>query len=264
MRCYDIPRPIGLESPCAEIESVCANAHLYKRCGKKPMHLIVPLDSGNGRTTLIEFLTDMYKKHGILSFTSGLDDYVEVTLDGSSTNKIVQAFSSIQEAAIYDNFYRNVAAVIISDVAKYINGPQLQEFLKESKALCDNACVIFFVNSEMTANEEKLVDKLIEHIGKRQIKRIDVAPYSVADLCAVAEKAVTEHGVEIKHYAAFHAALLDVVSTFQIHSVRDVLNLVDNLIEYADFSLFTPAVDDKALSALASAWQEEKERSERK
>lgn len=132
MRCYNIPRPIGLESPCAEIESVCANAHLYKRCGKKPMHLIVPLDSGNGRTTFVEFLTDMYKKHGILSFTSGLDDYVEVTLDGSSTNKIAQAFSTIQEAAIYDNFYRNVAAVVISDVAKYINGPQLQEFLKES------------------------------------------------------------------------------------------------------------------------------------
>lgn len=261
---YKITRPIGLESPCTEIESVCGNAHLYSRCGKNPMHYIVPLDSGAGRTTLVEFLTDMYKAYGILGFTSGLDDYIEVTLDGSSTNKIVQGFATFKEAAIYDNSYRNVAAVVISDVAKYINGPQLQEFLKECKALCDTACVIFFVNSEMSANEEKLVEKLIQHIGKSKIKRIDVEPYTVDDLCALAEKAVTERGIEINHYKVFHAALLDVVSTFHIRTVKDAVNLADDLLHYADFSKFIPTVDDKAVSALAAAWQAEKERRESK
>lgn len=261
---YEITRPIGLNSPCTEIESVCGNAHLYSRCGKKPMHLIVPLDSGAGRTTLVEYLTDMYKAYGILGFTSGLDDYIEVTVDGSSTSKIVQSYAAFKEAAIYDNSYREVAAVAISDVAKNLNGPQLPEFLKEAKALCDTACVVFFVNSEMSANEEKLVEKLIQHIGKSKIKRIDVEPYTVDDLCALAEKAVTERGIEINHYKVFHAALLDVVSTFHIRTVKDAVNLADDLLHYADFSKFIPTVDDKAVSALAAAWQAEKERSESK
>ena len=41
---------LGLEAACAEIERVCSQAPLYKRCGLRPPHLILPLDSGSGRS----------------------------------------------------------------------------------------------------------------------------------------------------------------------------------------------------------------------
>ena len=78
MKRYDITKPIGLATPCKEIESTCSNAHMYKRCGLRPKHYIIPLDSGSGRTTLVEYMTDKYKEAGVLSFTSGLDDYIEI------------------------------------------------------------------------------------------------------------------------------------------------------------------------------------------
>ena len=72
MKHYDITKPIGLATPCKEIESTCNNAHMYKRCGLRPKHYIIPLDPGSGRTTLVEYMTDKYKEAGALSFTSGL------------------------------------------------------------------------------------------------------------------------------------------------------------------------------------------------
>ena len=71
MKHYDITKPIGLAIPCKEIESTCNNAHMYKRCGLRPKHYIIPLDPGSGRTTLVEYMTDKYKEAGVLSFTSG-------------------------------------------------------------------------------------------------------------------------------------------------------------------------------------------------
>ena len=93
MKHYEITRPIGLRTPCAEIEKACREAHVYRRCGLKPGHFIVPLGAGNGRTTFIEYMADMYKEAGVLDFISGIDDYIEITLDGKTEKKDVTIFS---------------------------------------------------------------------------------------------------------------------------------------------------------------------------
>ena len=100
MKHYDITKPIGLTTPCKEIESTCSKAHMYKRCGLRPKHYIIPLDSGSGRTTLVEYMTDMYKEAGVLNFPSGLDDYIEIAFDGT-LQQLKQAFSAIESAAVY-------------------------------------------------------------------------------------------------------------------------------------------------------------------
>lgn len=99
MKHHEITKPIGLSTPCKEIESTCSNAHMYKRCGLRSNHYIIPLDSGSGRTTLIEYMTDMYKEAGVLSFSSGLDDYIEIAFDGT-LQQLKQAFADIDSAAV--------------------------------------------------------------------------------------------------------------------------------------------------------------------
>ena len=83
MKQNPITRPIGLEAACAEIERVCSQAPLYKRCGLRPPHLILPLDSGSGRTTFLEYMADSFRKAGVLPFRSGFEDYLEISLDGT-------------------------------------------------------------------------------------------------------------------------------------------------------------------------------------
>ena len=177
MKHYDITKPIGLATPCKEIESTCNNAHMYKRCGLRPKHYIIPLDPGSGRTTLVEYMTDKYKEAGALSFTSGLDDYIEIAFDGS-LQQLKQAFAAIDSAAVYTNEYCNIIGMDISGVSAHLGETQLSEFMKNCKRVCEHACVIFFVHTTPNRNEEKLLEKLCETVDNIMALRSSMKMYS--------------------------------------------------------------------------------------
>lgn len=259
MKHYDITRPIGLEAPCEAIDNICSKAHVYKRCGLRPSHFIIPLDSGSGRTTLVEYMTDKYKEAGILDFASGLDDYLEITFDGS-LQQLKQAFASIDSAAVYTNEYRNFIGMDISNIAAHLGETQFSEFMKNCKRICDHACVIFFVHTTPNRNEEKMLEKLCETVDN--IKRIMVAPYTKNHMCALIIKSIEEHGIQIKHETVFHAVLSDLVSELCVTGVKDAIGAAETLAQFADFSGFTPVVDENSLKSMITHWHNETERSD--
>lgn len=123
MKHYDITKPIGLATPCKEIGHTCSKAQIYKQCDLRPNHYIIPLDPGSGRTTLVEYMTDKYKEAGVLSFNSGLDDYIEIAFDGS-LQQLKQAFAAIDSAAVYTNSYSDIAYSLsesYNDIPDYEN-----------------------------------------------------------------------------------------------------------------------------------------------
>lgn len=259
MKHHVITKPIGLAIPCEEIESTCSKAHMYKRCGLRPKHYIIPLDSSSGRTTLIEYMTDMYKKAGVLDFTSGLDDYIEIAFDGT-LQQLKQVFAAIDSAAVYTNEYCNIIGMDISSISSHLGETQFTEFMKNCKRVCEHACVIFFVHTTPNRNEEKLLEKLCESVDN--IKRLVVEPYTKDDMCALIIKTITEHGIGIKHETVFHSVLSDVVSNFCITSVKDAITTADTLVHFADFSGFTPVVDENSLKSMITSWHNDAERSE--
>ena len=232
---------------------------MYKRCGLRPKHYIIPLGPGSGRTTLIEYMTDKYKEAGVLSFTSGLDDYIEIAFDGS-LQQLKQAFAAIDSAAVYTNEYCNIIGMDISGISAHLGETQLSEFMKNCKRVCEHACVIFFVHTTPNRNEEKLLEKLCETVDN--IKRLVVEPYTKEDICALIIKTVEEHGIEIKHENVFRAVLTDMVSEFCIASVKDAITTADALVHFADFSGFTPTVDEGCLKSMITSWHNDAERSE--
>ncbi len=254
MKNYDISKPIGLKTPCAEVENTCGNAHMYKRCGLRPTHYIIPLDSGSGRTTFIEYMTDKYKEAGVLSFTSGLDDYIEITLDGT-LQQLKQAFAAIDSAAVYTNEYSNIIGMDISGIASHLGETQFTEFMKNCERICNHACVVFFVHTAPNRNEEKLLDKLSDAIDN--LKRLEVEPYTKDDICDLIIKTITEHGIEIQHEALFHAVLSDMVSEFCVSSVKDAITTADTLVHFADFSGFIPVIDENGLKSMINSWHNE-------
>ena len=259
MKCYDIAKPIGLATPCAEIETACNEAHMYKRCGLRPSHLVVPLDSGAGRTTFVEYMTDMYKEAGVLDFTSGLDDYIEITFDGTLA-QLKQAFASIDAAAVYTNEYSSIVSMDISNLASHLGETQFAEFLKNCKRVCESACVVFFIHTMPSRNEERLLEKLLETVDN--IKRLNVEPYTKDDMCALVEKIVIEHGIEIEHEKIFRAVLSDVITEFCISTVKDAVATADSIVRFADFKGFTPSVDESSLEAMITSWHNDAERGE--
>lgn len=258
MKHYDITKPIGLATPCKEIESTCSNANMYKRCGLRPKHYIIPLDSGSGRTTLVEYMTDKYKEAGVLDFTSGLDDYIEIVFDGT-LQQLRCAFAAIDSAAVYTNEYRNIISMDISGISAHLSETQLPEFMKNCKRVCEHACVIFFVHTKPNRHEEKLLEKLCETIDN--IKRLEVEPYTMKDICSLIAKTVEGHGIEIKHKKIFRDVLSEMVSEFCIASVRDAITAADALVHFADFSGFSPTVDENSLKSMIASWHKDAERS---
>jgi len=259
MKHYDITKPIGLLTPCKEIENTCKMAHMYKRCGIRPKHYIIPLDSGSGRTTLIEYMADMYKKAGVISFTSGLDDYIEIAFDGS-LQQLRQAFYAVDSAAVYTNEYCNIIGMDISGISNHLGETHFTEFMKNCKRVCEYAYVVFFIHTTPTKNEEKLLNKLCEEIDN--IKRLSVEPYTKDDMCAFIIKSIVQHGIDIKHETGFHAVLMDMISQFGITSVKNAISTADALVHFADFSGFIPTVDENSLKLMITSWHKDAERSE--
>lgn len=257
MKQFEIRRPIGLDALCSEIEKVCRESYMYKRGGRRLDHLIVPLDSGSGRTTIIEYMVDKYKECGVLSFNSGIDDYVEVTFDGT-LNQLNDAFRLIDDASTFDNEFSDLVAMDISNIAKHLNEIQLSEFLKKTKSVCDHSCVIFFVHANPSKNEEILLNKLCEAVDK--IRRIDVEDYSQDNIKDLIIKDIEERGIEIMHSDVFQTVLTDIIEELSISSVKQALTIADTLVQFADFSSFTPVIDETALNNYISTWADGMER----
>lgn len=255
MKNLSIGKPIGLHRLCSTVERICQKAEVYRR--SKPPHMLVELDRGCGRTTVVQYVADMYKEYNILPFKCILDNYIEVELNGRSTQNIKDSFAAF--APGYDNGFSNIAGIGITDMARYMNAPQFGDFLSLIEELCSSASVIFFVSSIPSRQEEQLIDRLYERIGKNRIERIRYEEMCQEDICQLIEHAIGEYGIVIEHSQYFHSELLQIVDILGIQTVKEALLFAERLLHYADFSRFTPVVDEKCLSVMIAEPQQTNE-----
>ena len=248
MRKHCIPEPIGLEALRAEVREICSDARVYKRCGLRPPHFLVCLDPGAGRTTFVEYMADMYKEHGVIRF-SGLDDYLELELDGT-LQQLRQAFSRIDAAAVYTNEFTNIVAMDISGVAPHINETQFTEFISNTKRICSSACVVFFVRSVPSRCEEKLIEKLASAVG--DLKRIESEPYTPENLCDLIVRFIENRGIVIDQPRKFCSFLQCAVMEHGIADVKGASSFAERIVRHADFSGFIPVVGMDAVISLAA------------
>lgn len=257
-----ITKPIGLREPCAEVETVCRNARVYQ-FGGQLKHIVLPMDPGTGRSTFIEYLTSMFRAHGVLEFACSRNPYIEIAVDASSPKQVQETFNKINAAADYANKYKDVVGLDISDMANYQNQAQMKEYLQNVQALCKNAFVIFFVHANPSKNETDLINKTIEAVGGQdKVKHLCISPYTKEDICALIVKFLTDHGIEAEQTPKFNKALLNVVSEFCLTGVKDAINTAQELVHFADFSDVIPVVNVGSLKSMADCWHNSSERSE--
>lgn len=258
MKNANIQKPIGFYELCSVIEEICQKAEIYKRI--KPPHMVVELNAGCGRTTCVQYIADMYRNYGVLPFTSGLDDFLEIALDGSSPQKIRDGFAVFSSAAVYENDYSGIAALDITDMANYLNSTQLNEFLNRIVHLCDAAVCVLFVRSHPSPKEEQLIGKLLARINR--VKRISYETLCAEDACRLLEEVMGEYGVVIEHHQFFFSILSQIVDERKIDNVKAVRTFANELLYYVDYSRHTPTIDEKSLSRLVETKYQNRERVE--
>ena len=206
---------VGLPSLRKEVEDICTRAREHCKLGLRPQNLIVPLDPGNGRTSVLEYVSGMYRKYGVLDFSSGPDPFVEIELDGS-LKQMKQAFCTVEDAAIYANHYSHVVGMDVSEMAAHIHESQFQEFL------------IFFVHEARGRNEERLIERLRETVDF--VKKLPEEPYSSEELCEAVRLALEEEGARVGEDPTLCSRLLRRIREANLHSVREARLAVQKIL----------------------------------
>lgn len=244
MNYNNIAKPIGLSAICSLIEKNCSNSSIYKRCGIKPHHYIINLDAGEGRTTLLEYTTDMYKLFSILDFKSGLDDYLEVVFDGSF-NQFKEGKSKIESAAVFSDAYRGIIGIDATALIMHKNETQWTSFLSFIKKISKEANIIFFISSQPTKHNELFVNEILKIVGN--IERVNLAPYSKKEYVEIALRFIENKGIKIECTNELGNILLEEMNTDNINTVRGAINIAEKFVFFADFSGFTPVINNKTL-----------------
>lgn len=247
MKNYKIIKPVGLTAICDTVEANCLKAEVYKRSGLKPHHYIIHLDSGQGRSTVLEYIADMYKAYDILNFESGLDDYIELSFDGTYNN-FRNGVEHVLDAAVYSNNYQGIVGISCSALAAHRQETQWTEFNTFIKELSKSANLVFFVDYESSKYDELIINEIKNNVPN--IDELFETPYTYEEYAYIIEKDIEQKGIMIKDMNEFHNDVLDIVSHNDISFVNDAINISNEIIQYADFSNLVPTVTSDDIKLL--------------
>ena len=182
--------PIGMDKMLEKI--IAPDEETDFNC--EPANLIIPLDSGEGRHTLLRYLSYHFRVSGSVDYSSGLDDFIYLECDGS-LDGVHELFYEIEDAAIFKNYYSGIIAIDISDIANHPQETQYSIFLNQIKKAEKKSMIIFFTKTNISKNEERLIQKLSEIIPNVQV--LSSVYYTKDDLCNVIISRIKSRNIEI-------------------------------------------------------------------
>lgn len=234
-----IDKPFGMNEVVKFVEESCVKAPVYMKTNLKPDNIIVHLNPKSGRTTLIEYVSDMYKKHNVLDYTTGLDPYVEITFDGTYEN-FKNGVNTINEAAVYSDIYTAPIAIDATALVKHKNETQWFEFVDFITTLSSKAYFIFFVDEEESKQNEFLIKTINECVNYKTVE-LFVSPYTINTYVQIIKKRISDI-INVEKTDAFDEVLKKLVIEHNVNNLNEAILLSDSLIMSADFTGDTPVL----------------------
>lgn len=179
-------RPVGLDPLCDHIEQICTGTDHFPQ---HPGHIMTALDSGEGRTTFLEYMADCYKLHHVLPFFAGPDDVLEVRFTGA-LDQLHKTFDSIEDASVYANSAFD--GVIAMDIAS-LSETHLPEFVTRFRQSCSHASVVFFLPGAPSRSQNRLAARL--QLSIPHITPISVPCYTLPQLSELTCRYLKQLGV---------------------------------------------------------------------
>lgn len=239
-------KPIGVDELCAAVETVCANPHPYKISGIKPPHFSLGIDPGNGRSTILEYISDMYKEKGVIDFTGGIADYAEITLDGT-LQQLNSCMNIVKHSADYTNgVFKGVVGVDATKISGHQNETQAKEFEAFFESLSDSAVIVLFTPVNMTAAELRYIEKIKSKLS--DLIDFGNCVYTDTDYTEIILRYLEDSGVDFVRSKSMFDTLMASVNTLGVDSVPKAIKLAKNLIIKADYSESIPSISDKQIS----------------
>lgn len=231
-------RLIGMNDVKSILSEIIKTGDAYKRGKACIPNLIIMMDPGNGQTYTSEAITDMLSEFGLREF-HGLDEYLEYKPDGSKAS-IDWMFADIEDNAIYDNGYKGVVSVDISQLVSVINQYQVRYFEENIRRVSENATVILYCSTKLGVKGEKLVNRLKDALDN--VRVIESYMFTPKDYAEMIVQNILERGIDVKDEEKIIKVLSEVVSEKDVKCSKDAIRLAEQLVFYADYTTAVPTL----------------------
>lgn len=229
-------RLIGMDDVKSMLSDIVRDGDAYKRGKACIPNMIIMMDPGNGQTHTTEVITDILSECGLREF-HGLDEYLEYKPDGSKAS-IDWMFSDIEDNAIYDNGYKGVVSVDVSQLASVLNQYQMRCFEENIRRVSENATVILYCSTKLGVKGEKVVNRLKEALDN--VKVISPYLFTHKDYAKMIVQNILDRGIEVKDEEKIIKVLGEVVSDKDVRCAKDAIRLAEQLVFYADYTMAIP------------------------
>lgn len=229
-------RLIGMNAVKSILSEIVKKGDAYKRGKACIPSLIIMMNPGNGQTYITEAITDILSEFELREF-HGLDEYLEYKPDGSKES-IDWMFSDIEDNAIYDNEYKGVVSVDISQLTGVINQYQVRYFEENIRRVSENATVILYCSTKLGVKGDKLVNRLKEALNN--VKVIEPYMFTPKDYAEMIVQNILERGIEVKDEEKIIKVLGEAVSEKDVKCAKDAIRLAEQLVFYADYTMAVP------------------------
>ena len=147
------------EQIAAFVERVCEKQNLHSATIRPP-HMLIPLDSGNGRSRMARIIAKRYFEAKACAFSSR-DIFLDLTMSGT-IQSINEVNAEIQTSAEYSNHFQGVIALNIDAILPHLGDASGAKFFELVSKIKKHATLMLFVPAECS---QKHLDLIVERIG---------------------------------------------------------------------------------------------------
>lgn len=141
------------------VDQICLNADVYRTRAAFPANILLAMDAGDGRKTVMNFIADAFKENDIITF-SEFHDVLEVSPD-STIRGVSEALRMIGSEAVFSNSFEGVVGIDVEKLRLYTDEPYVMEFLERLKNMSGTFFIFFLSKKHFhEMNSRKMVQKL--------------------------------------------------------------------------------------------------------
>lgn len=229
---------IGNNKIHLEINRICNRANMYNNGYVKLPNYLICLNKGCGRTSVVRNISEKLTENKVINFTNGIDDFIEIELDGSLEqyeNSLIDAMS----AARYGNAYRGIVAIDAMKLVQHQLEPQFFNFIPDIKKLFDEAMLIFFAPQNPSNSEIRFIDELTKQFNLKHL----YCDYSTTEeYASMIMSMIHDKDIIFNDKKAVHETLCNILNETGIKSIHEAEAMAEELAFCADFNKRPPVI----------------------
>jgi len=169
---------------------VLAAAH--DKCRICSKHLLLRLDEGCGRTTLLRYIATMFRAEHVRDFRN-INLFIEKTLP-ATYKEFISLYSDIFSEATFYNHFTGLIGLDVSNLESIADREYISAFVEMIKDLSEHAMMIFFLPSEFSARRER-IERMLFELCEGNIASFSDCRYTAEELMEIFTSILKEKGI---------------------------------------------------------------------